>query len=296
MSLPIDALRAFVVLSEELHFGRAAARLHISQPALTKQIKRLENQINGKLFERTTGSVRLTVTGEALKDRCKIFVADAAAIESFARRVVEKGTGTLRIGFGIAVALDILPRAIHTFRRSNPNIVFEMQDLGSRQQTEMILEGKLDFGFVRMPIVDRRLESIPVLKEEIQLAVPANRFDKAPKLSDLINEPFVMIASSTSETFQRHAFALCAEAGFIPEVVLEGKEVFTVLSLVRAGLGASLVPSTARRMRVPGVMFYPLKMSSAKWEIALVWRKGRRTDAQEFTKAVLAARQGKRME
>jgi DNA-binding transcriptional LysR family regulator len=289
MSLSIEALRAFVVLSEELHFGRAAKRLHMSQPALTKQIKRLEGEIDGKLFERTTGFVRLTPAGDALKERSRILVADATALESFARRVTKGEGGTLRIGFGIAVASDILPRAILAFRRTHPNVILEMQDLGSGQQTEMILDGNLDLGFVRMPVLDRRLESALVLKEEILLATPASHIAEAPNLRVMRDEPFVMIARSTSETFQRHAFALCATAGFVPNVVLEAKEVFTVLCLVRAGVGVSLVPSTARRMRVPGVHFFSLKVQAAKWDITLVWRKDRRAQVESFVKTVLAA-------
>ena len=287
MSLSVDALRAFVVLSEELHFGRAAKRLFMSQPALTKQIKRLEREIDGKLFERTTGFVRLTPAGDALKERSRIVVADATALESFARRITKGEGGTLRIGFGIAVAGDILPRAILAFRRAYPNVVLEMQDLGSRQQTEMILDGRLDVGFVRMPILDRRIESTLVLEDEILLALPANRFTGSPRLKAMKDEPFVMIANSTSETFQRHAFALCAAAGFAPNLVLEGREVFTVLSLVRANVGVSLVPSTARRMRVPGIRFFSLNMPSANWQIALAWRKDRRAQVQEFANAVL---------
>ena len=288
MSLSVDALRAFAVLSEELHFGRAAARLDLSQPALTKQIKRLEFEIGGTLFERTTAHVRLTPVGEALKDRCRSLVAEATAFESFATRVAKGETGNLRIGFGIAVATDILPRAILGFRQTNQNILVELQDLGSHQQTEMLLDGRLDLGFLRMPITDRRLESMLVLKEEIQLVVPSGRFEEPPTLKMMPDEPFVLIAHSTSETFQRHAFALCAESGFVPNVVLEAKEIFTVLNLVRAGVGISLVPSTAKRMHVPDIHFFPLRMPSARWDIALAWRKDRLALVQKFVKSVLS--------
>src|ERR1039457_4792558 len=108
MSLSIDALRSFVVLAEELHFGRASLKLHISQPALTKQIKRLEAEIGGRLVERPTGSVLLTPAGDALRDRSHVLVTDAAALESFARQAVRGNLERLRIGFGIAAISDLL--------------------------------------------------------------------------------------------------------------------------------------------------------------------------------------------
>src|SRR5579863_2332904 len=100
MSLSLDELRAFIILSEELHFGRAAARLHVSQPALTKQIRKLEADLGGRLFERTTGRVNLTQAGDALKDRTRALVADAAALESFAKHAMQRNVTNLRIGFG----------------------------------------------------------------------------------------------------------------------------------------------------------------------------------------------------
>src|SRR5271157_6205147 len=106
MSLSIDTLRSFVVLAQELHFGRASLRLHVSQPALTKQIKRLEAEIGGRLFERTTGHVLLTPAGDALRDRSRVLITDAAALESFARHAVRGNLERLRIGFGIAAIGD----------------------------------------------------------------------------------------------------------------------------------------------------------------------------------------------
>jgi DNA-binding transcriptional LysR family regulator len=270
MSLNIDALRSFVVLAEELHFGRASLRLHISQPALTKQIKRLETEIGGRLFERTTGRVVLTPAGDALKDRSRVLVTDTAALESFAKQLIRGNPQRLRIGAGIAVIGDLLPRAVMMFRKSYPNVSLEMQDLGSRIQIEGVLDGSLNLGFVRMPISSARLESTIVLREQLLIAVSADRFPKQVSLWSLRDEPFVMIARSTSETFQNHALSLCRAAGFDANVVQEAKETFTVLNLVRAGLGVTLVPGTARRMRVPGVRFYPIKNLSASWAIGMI--------------------------
>jgi DNA-binding transcriptional LysR family regulator len=290
MSLSIDALRSFVVLAEELHFGRASLRLHVSQPALTKQIKRLETEIGGRLFERTTGRVLLTPAGDALRQRSLVLVTDAAALESFARQAVRGNLERLRIGFGIAAIGDLLPRAVIAFRKAYPHVTLEMQDLGSQNQLEGVLDGSLDLGFVRMPISNDRLASMIVLREQMLIAVPADRFQKLVSLRSLRDQPFVLISRSTSETFQKHALNLCLAAGFTANVVQEAKELFTVLNLVRAGLGVSLVAGTARKMRVPGVRFYPVKSVSANWTIGMIWRKDRRELTEPFQKAVMAAR------
>ena len=287
MSLSIDALKSFVVLAEDLHFGRAALRLHVSQPALTKQIKRLEAEIGGRLFERTTGRVQLTPAGDALKDRSRVLVTEAAAVEAFAKRAIQGNLERLRIGFGIAAIGDLLPRAVIAFRKAYPGISLEMQDLGSRNQLEAVLDGSLDVGFVRMPISNPRLESTVVLREQMLMAVPAVRFKQPVNLRSLKDEPFVLIARSTSETFQSHALSLCLAAGLTANVVQEAKELFTVVNLVRAGLGVSLVPGTVRKMRVPGVRFYPVKSASASWNIGLIWRKDRREIIESFQKAVM---------
>lgn len=290
MSLSIEALKSFVLLAEELHFGRAALRLHVSQPALTKQIQRLESEIGGKLFERTTGRVVLTPAGEALKDRSRTLVIDAAALEGFAREAVHGNLRRMRIGCGMATIADLLPRAVLLFRKSQPDVALEMQDLGSRIQVERVLNGELDLGFVRMPIANGRLESTIVMREQMVIAVQAERFPAQVSLRQLRDEPFVMIARATSDTFYNHAIALCQAAGFAANVVQEAREPFTVLNLVRAGLGVTVVPATARRMRVPGVRFYPVRSAAAGWAIGMIWRADRRALTEPFQKAVLAAR------
>jgi DNA-binding transcriptional LysR family regulator len=122
------------------------------------------------------------------------------------------------------------------------------------------------------------------------VAVQAERFPHQVSLRSLRDEPFVMIARATSDTFYSHAISLCQAAGFAARVIQEARETFTVLNLVRAGLGVSVVPATARRMRVPGVRFYPVKNVAASWTIGMIWRKDRRELTEPFQRAVLAAR------
>lgn len=289
MSLNLDALRSFVVLAEELHFGRAAKRLYVSQPTLTKQIQRLEKELSISLFTRTTGQVILTSAGAILLERALELVRAGTSFESFAREASTGEVGTLRIGFGIATLSDLLPQSVIAYRAAFPKMLLEMQDMSSRAQMDALLDGSIDLGFVRMPVRHRKLKTLVVLKEELLIAVAASSAHaEAASLRDLRDEPFVLIGRSTSATYHSHALNLCASVGFQPNVVQEAKELFTVLSLVRAGLGVSLVPSTARRMRVPGVCFHSVRKAEARWDIAMAWRRDRERIVEPFATLVRA--------
>ena len=287
MSFSIDGMRSFVELAQELHFGRAAKRLHMSQPTLTKQIQRLESDLGTRLFVRTTGRVSLTPGGEALREKAAALVAAAADLESFARAAGRGEIGTLRIGFGIAALSDLLPRAVIAYRKAFPRARLEMQDMGSRPQLNALLEGAIDVGFVRVPIRQAQIASVVVLREEMLIAVSTSRgSSEALSLADLRDDPFVLIDRTTSATLHHHALALCAQAGFQPNVVQEVKEMFTVLNLVRAGMGVSLVPAAAQRMRVPGVQFHAISEAEARWKIAMAWRRDRAAVVQPFVRLV----------
>ncbi|SDE86941.1 LysR family transcriptional regulator [Terriglobus roseus] len=287
MSVNLDALRSFVVLAEELHFGRAAKRLYVAQPTLTKQIQRLESELAVSLFTRTTGQVSLTSAGTVLLERAAELVRAGASFEGFAREASTGEVGTLRIGFGIATLSDLLPQSVIAYRAAFPKMRLEMQDMSSRAQMDALLEGSIDLGFVRMPVRHSKMKTLVVLREELLIAVAASgKHAATASLRDLRDEPFVLIGRSTSATYHSHALSLCALAGFQPNVVQEAKELFTVLSLVRAGLGVSLVPSTARRMRVPGVAFHPVRKTEARWDIAMAWRRDRERIVEPFAKLV----------
>ena len=287
MSFDLDALRSFVALSVELHFGRTAAKIHLSQPALSKQIKRLETELGGRLFDRTTGHVALTPAGEALKERARLLIGDVAALESFGRQAMRGEVGNLRIGFGIAAVNDLLPRAVIAFRKTYPNVLLEMYDMPTRKQIEALQDGSIDLGFVRLPVSSPLIETKRLLKEELLIVVAAAKFkEREVPLLSLRDEPFVLLARSTFSTLYQHALSICATAGFAPNVVQEVQEPFTVLNLVRAGLGVSLVPSALRRMRVPGIKFFPTNMPAAAWRIGMAWRKDRRSVVHRFAETV----------
>jgi DNA-binding transcriptional LysR family regulator len=274
MYIETEELRSFLVLAEELHFGKAAARLFLSQPALSKKIRRLEEKIGGELFARTRRKVTLTEAGRVLLPLSEeVRRASAVAFET-AKQAAEGRAGTLRVGFGIASVSEILPRTILRFRRTYKGVELQMRDMSTPAQIAALLDGTIDIGMIRLPVAYPELTILPLFGERLVAATPRS-IPYKPKqgLGMLCDRPFILQPRSESETFHDHAYAVCRRAGFIPRVVQEASETFTILNLVRAGLGVSLVPSSAVRMHVPGVTFHELRMPEAEWRIGLAWNK-----------------------
>ena len=259
MDVALDDLEALVVLAETLHFGRAADRLHVSQPALSKRIKRLEERIGGPLLVRGYRDVRLTEAGRLLAGRGRHLIQESAATVALTQRAARGEAGLLRIGFGIATILGLVPDVLLRFRRAYPEVQLSLRDMPTPDQVSALANREIDVGFVRRPVSDDRLVMRPVLDERLVAAL-GPRSPWVPKLGlrSVAGEPFIIIARTRSASFYDHALSVCAAAGFAPRIVQEAGELFTVLSLVRAGLGVSLVPRSAALMRLPGVRFREL--------------------------------------
>jgi DNA-binding transcriptional LysR family regulator len=274
MYLEPAELQPFLVLAEELHFRKASERLFISQPALSKQIRKLEEKVGGPLFIRTRRRVALTETARVLIPLASKLLQDSETAFESAREAAEGRAGTLRIGFGIASVSEILPRTIIQFRRAYPLVELQMQDMSTPAQISALLNGRIDIGMVRMPISHPQLTNSPLFRERLVAATPRSvPFQRKGGLASLRDRPFIFYPRAVSETFHGHVLAVCRCAGFTPRIVQEASELFTILSLVRAGLGVALVPSSAVRMRVPGVRLYELRMPEAEWTIGLAWNK-----------------------
>ena len=274
MYLDFHELKSFSVLARELHFRRAAERLSISQPALSKQIRRLEEKVGGRLFARNRRKVALTETGRVLLPLADRLLEESESALTTAREASDGRAGTLRIGYGLAAVSDILPRTILRFSQKYPRIKLQMCDMSTPAQLTALLQETLDLGILRLPIASAELDSLPLIRERLLLAVPESvRYDHRDKLSNLRDSPFVLISRSASATFHDHAVSVCRCAGFAPNVVQEASETFTILNFVRAGLGVSLVQSAAARMKVPGVRFHELEMRESEWAIGIVWKR-----------------------
>ena len=274
MELELSELRSFLTLADQLHFGRAADSLHLSQPALSKQMQRMEAKLGGPLFTRRYRKVSLTPAGTVLRERGQQIVRDAENAEQLARLAIHGEAGLLRVGFGIASLASGLPELIMSFRKRYPSAHVTMRDMSTPNQIESLLRGEIDAGFVRLPVLDARVDYAAVLEERLVVAYnPKGDFRPTAGLSSLREAPFVVHSRAMSASLYDHIVRTCRAAGFAPRIVQEANELFTVLNLVRAGLGVSLVPSSARLMRVPQVRLAETRVEEATWPIGIAWKR-----------------------
>jgi DNA-binding transcriptional LysR family regulator len=268
-------LRYAVAVADELHFARAAARLHISQPPLSQQIRALEDEIGVQLFERTSRRVRLTDAGAAFIAEARRTLASADRATDAARRAARGETGRLAIGYVSSASYELLPAILRGFRRITPDAVLVLEEMSSAEQSRALAAGTLDLGFVRRPPpVERHLAATLVLRESIVLAVPRDHplaRRRAVPLRQLSREAFIIYPVRPRPSWADAALELCRAAGFEPRIVHEALEMVSALSLVAAGIGVALVPAAVRAVRRPGVVFRPLAPAPST-EVLLVRR------------------------
>jgi DNA-binding transcriptional LysR family regulator len=190
------------------------------------------------------------------------------------RAAIEGRAGTLRIGFGIASVSEILPRTILRFRKLYPDVELQMREMPSPSQVSSLIESRLDAGILRLPVSNPRLISVPLFSEHLVLATPADAPYRPKKgIGGFRDSGFIFVSPSVSETFHDRVLSLCLMAGFTPRVVQEANEILTILHLVRAGVGISLVPKSALRLKVPGVRFHELGWKEPLWRIGIAWNR-----------------------
>lgn len=269
-------LQAFVTLAEHLHFGRAAELLHVTQPALSKQIQRLEDKVGGPLVVRGYREVRLTEAGQVLLTRARLVLRESSSALDATHKAVRGELGVLRIGFGLATIEKLLPDVLLRFRQKYPGVELRLRDMPTPDQLAALAGSQIDIGFVRLPITKAGVEMRPILRERLVLAF-CTRSPWRPRggLDSVADAPFITIARTMSASFHDHVIAVCRAAGFAPNIVQETNELFTMLMLVSAGMGVALAPSSAALRKAPGVRFRELSIPEAAWDIALAWSADR---------------------
>jgi DNA-binding transcriptional LysR family regulator len=272
MSIEDRELRSFVVLAEQLHFGKSANLLHISQPALSKQIKVLEEKIGGPLLVRNRRDVRLTPAGAFVYAEARRMIRDLDRLFDAAQSAVRGEAGRLRIAVGIATVHSLVPLALRRFRQAHPNVDVQVGDMSTPRQIDALLAGDVDVGFVRLPLHHPQLTARKVLEDHLTIVASSN-FRGSLTLAGIGRQPFIMIGREVSATYYDHCIRLCGSAGFSPRVVQEARDMFTLLNLVRAGLGVALAPRSAKQMHVRGVKFGEIRSLEAEWEIGVAWNK-----------------------
>jgi len=251
-------LKYFIAVAEELNIGRAATRLHISQPPLTRQIQQLEEEFGAQLFLRTARGVELTQAGETfLRDARNIRDLMEQAIER-AREAGQGKQGKMDIGIFGSGILDVIPKVLHAFRASHPNVQIALHTMSKKEQIEALRQHRISAGFNRLlaPLPD--ISSEPVQMESIMVAVSESHplaAKPAILLKELANQPLILFPSGARPSFIDKIWSLCAGEGFEPQVAQEVGDAPTSVALVAAGFGLSLVPEAATSLSVPGVVY-----------------------------------------
>lgn len=286
-------LRYFVVLAEELHFGRAARRLAISQPPLSVAIRQLEESVGARLFERNSKEVRLTPAGGVLQNSARLLLrqAEEAALE--ARDVSQGSAGRLRIGFVGAMLYRGLPQALAKFQAKHPAVRITLAELNSGEQIAELLHDRLDVGFVHTSRMPAELRHALLVSEPFVACLPVgHRLARRRKVAtaSLRDEPFVLFSRNASPDYHERILSICADAGFRPEVRHEVRHWLSVVSLVSQGMGVALVPSALRHAALRGAVFRPLEEEVSRSDAYCVWREGpENAVVQGFLRAVQAA-------
>ncbi|MEU6972837.1 LysR family transcriptional regulator [Kitasatospora aureofaciens] len=274
--LPLPQLHAFVVLAEELHFGRAAARLGVAQPPLSQQIRRLEEKVGHPLFLRAPGGVALTPAGHELLPSARRALGELADGLAAARAVGSGEAGRLRIGFSASLALTVLPGLLRGYRERHPGVRLDVREMTGAPQLAALRDRRIDVGLLREPPADAtELCFRTVLSEPFVAVLPAHHplaAQRAVRLGQLADEPFVLLPREEGPPLYDRITGLCAGAGFTPRIGQHAVEWQTVCALVGAGLGVSLAPAGIRRIRLRGVAFRPIDPGSARTHSALAWR------------------------
>jgi DNA-binding transcriptional LysR family regulator len=269
-------LRSFLAVAEELHFGRAAARLHISQPPLSQQIRRLEDELGARLFRRTKRRVELTPAGQAFLTEARQTLAQAERAVRAAQRAERGELGELVVGYLIAAAYGPLPDVIRMFRRRFPDVDLRLQNLRSVQQRHALLNRQIDVGFVRPQAADPRLIYEAIWREPVVVALPGNHpltRRTIVDVSDLETELFVLLAPEDPGSLYDQVFAVSRRAGFTPRVAHRVPDLHAVIALVAAGLGIGPVPAALQGFKRRGVAYRPLRPHTFGIEMGLAWRR-----------------------
>ncbi|MEN3270159.1 LysR substrate-binding domain-containing protein [Pseudonocardia sp.] len=273
--MELRQIRSFVVLADELHFSRAALRLHIVQPALSKQIKALESELGFSLLSRHQRGVELTAAGRVFRDQVEVMLRRLDRAVDLARATATGRAGALDVGFVRAAMWSVLPSALRDFRLATENIEVRLHELSSATQLQHVRDGLIDAGLVRLPVHDDSLDFEVIYSEPLLVALASNHpLAGEPRidLAKLANETFLLLPRRGEPGFYDRCVAQCYEFGFGPTTVEESRGFAAILGMVGIGMGVTLLPSSTGSVGWPNVAVRPLSRASIMLDLALVRR------------------------
>lgn len=272
-------LHYFKVLAEELHFRRAAERLFIAQPGLSRQIKQLEDYYQAQLFERDKRKVSLTPAGQYLQMEVDLLFNQLGKIKEQVEKIDEGKLTSLKLGFIGSAVQTVLPELLVSLKHEQPLIDITLNELSNEFQLEMLLKNELDFGFVRMEKAFPPLKSIPVLTDHFSLVVPKDAKNKNIKKVDILDyqkESFILFSKDYSSSYYNLVMSIFYDHGFEPHVTLKTVNALSIFNLVSQGLGVAIVPSSLKKGYHTHVDFLDLSHLPQRTTLSLVWNEENR--------------------
>jgi DNA-binding transcriptional LysR family regulator len=271
-------LRHFVAVAERLHFGRAAADLHMAQPPLSRSIRDLESRLGATLLARTRRRVELTPEGARFLEDAKKLLAQLEGAVLEIGRMAAGDSGRLRLGFVSLADYGVLPGILKRFKVARPGVTLQLREMLSPEQAAALAAGELDFGLLLPPVAGGGLEHVVVQRERFVAALPARhalaRGRGRLAVRELAGEGFVMVPREIAPGINDIVRTLTARAGFAPRLAQEAIQMQTVVSLVSSGLGVALVPGSVANLGRRGVVYRELADAHPRLDLWLAWRRG----------------------
>ena len=269
-------LQYFIAVAEELHFGRAAERLHMAQPPLSQQIHSLEEELGVQLLHRTKRRVQLTQAGQVFLVEARRSLTQIEQTILAAQRAGRGEIGSLVMGFVSSASYSLLPELLQVFRQCFPDVELTLYELTTEQQLQKLRNGGLDIGFLYLPSYDDSLSIISVTNEPLIAALPQSHplatLPQIPLLS-LSSEAFILPLRHLAVGFYDRIVSACQQAGFSPRVVQHSNTIHTIVSLVAGGIGISLVPASFQNLQRTGVVYKALQKPTPEVEMTVICRK-----------------------
>jgi DNA-binding transcriptional LysR family regulator len=273
--MELRQLKYFVTVAEELNFRRAAEKLYMEQPPLSRQIRKLEKELEVELFHRSKKfGVTLTEAGKALFNEAKLTLAQAEQAARAARQT--KLHNKLTIGFSICTFNQLLPNLVQTFHQQFPDVNVTLTEMSQTAQIQALLDRKIDIGFVHAPISHRDLQTVTIHSESLLVALPPNHpmtHQEKIELRSLADEPFLLCPESVKPDFYSQILQLCNQSGFQPRIVQEASPPEVLLGLVASGMGISLIVANVKTRHTAEVVYRPLTIPTPILAIAAAWHQ-----------------------
>jgi DNA-binding transcriptional LysR family regulator len=278
--MELRQIRSFLSIAETLHFGRTAELIHLSQPALSLQIKALEEEVGVRLFERNRRKTTLTPAGLAFRDDAAAALSQLEQAMRSARLAANGKLGLLRIGFISTVGSEIVPNIVRQFRELNSEVEFSLRAVPTADQVQMLESGSLDIGFFRLPIGGHSaLEVVTVHRERFVLVVPASHKlakRKRVRLSEVAGQNFVLYERTYAPGFHDLIIGMLRDARIVPNISQTAAELSMLISLVDAHMGVAILPASAAQHSVASVIACDIVDKIPMSEIGMAVRKGTR--------------------